>query len=317
MTSEPEIRVRVRQIRYEADAVLSYELVALEGALPAFKAGAHVDVRVADDLWRSYSLLNDEGDRDRYVVAVHRTPDSRGGSAGIHAGFHAGDVVTIRAPRNHFPLDETAAHTVLVAGGIGVTPLLSMARRLEALGRSWEIYYAARTREQAAFLDDLAALASDRVHAVLDGGRPEAMLDIAAMVGEKAAGTHFYCCGPVGMLKAFEAATAGLPKGVVHVEYFSGAEEAALDGGYSVVLAKSGKTLDIPAGRSILDVLLENNVDVSFACTDGVCGTCKTTVLAGEPDHRDSFLTDEEKASNSTMMVCCSGSRSKSLTLDL
>ncbi len=308
-------------MQWEAEGINSYALEPVDdGHLPPFTAGSHVELHLAEGLVRSYSLLNDPRDRDRYVIGVHADPNSRGGSRHMHEVLRPGAVLTVSAPRNSFSLHEEAAHSVLIAGGIGVTPLLSMVERLQALGRSWELHYAARTRARTAFTDRLRRLAADdhgRVTFHHDGEPGGTALDIAALLRATPAEVHLYCCGPVPMLQAFEDAAKGRPTGHVHVEYFSARENAATDGGYAVVLGRSGQRVPVAPGQSMLAALLDAGASVSFACSEGVCGTCETAVLAGVPDHRDMYLTDEERAANKTVMVCCSGSRTPELVLDL
>ncbi len=315
------LELRVKRIGYEAETINSYELVAPGGGeLPPFSAGSHVDLHLTGGVIRSYSLLNDPAERHRYVVAVNRDADSRGGSRYVHETLRAGEVLSVSKPRNLFPLHEDASHSVLIAGGIGITPLLSMIRRLEALGRSWELFYAARTRNAAAFLDELQVIRPDphlRVHLDFDDQRDGKLFDVVGIVREAPAQTHFYCCGPLPMLAAFEAATAERPVDHVHVEYFKPKEARALEGGFEVKLARSRKTVEVKPGQTILDALLDAGVAAAYACSEGLCGTCETVVLEGVPDHRDQVLTDEERASNRTIMICCSGAISKTLVLDL
>ena len=313
--------VRVVQMRYEAPSVLSLELIRPGGgSLPPFTAGAHVDVRLAPDCTRSYSLLNNSAERHRYAIAVHLDPDSRGGSRLVHDRLRVGDLISISSPKNHFSLDENAEHSVLIAGGIGVTPLLSMAQRLNVLGRPWQMLYAARSRSSAAFLDQLESIRAAGV-GCLDfhfddevGGVPP---DLSSVVASAPSGSHFYCCGPSPMLEAFRLLTNGIPEGRVHFEYFAAAQEAAVSAGYELVLAKSGKSVEVLPGMTLLQAILDAKVDVNYACSQGVCGTCLTRVLEGQPDHRDNYLNDEERASNSMIMVCCSGAKSARLVLDL
>ncbi len=320
-TSPDGFAVRVVQMRYEAPTVLSLELAHPEGIdLPPFTAGAHIDLRLAPDCTRSYSLLNSSSERHRYVVAVHLDPDSRGGSRHVHERLRVGDLLAIAPPENHFPLDEKAAHSILIAGGIGITPLLSMARRLNALGRSWDLFYAARSRRSAAFIRDLehaSAAGASRLHLHFDdetgGGAP----DLSRFVAAAPPDSHFYCCGPAPMLDAFRRLMQDVAPARVHFEYFAAAQEAATEGGFELVLAKSGKRVEVPAGKTLLQAILDAKVDVNYACSQGVCGTCLTTLLEGEPDHRDNYLTDEERSSNAMIMVCCSGSKSARLVLDL
>lgn len=315
------LSLRVRSITAEADGVLSFDLRPVdEQPLPAFTAGSHVDLHLSNGLVRSYSLLNDQNERHRYVVGVNRDPASRGGSEFMHSVIRSGEILPVSPPRNNFELNEAADATVLIAGGIGVTPMLSMVRRLSELGRDWKIFYSARRRAGAAFLDELTTLAGDRADRLVlnfDAENGGQFLDLKTIVAETDPATHFYCCGPIPMLKAFEAATLARDPDTVHVEYFAGAEEASLEGGYVVELAKSGKIFEIREGKTILDTLLDAGFDIPFSCMEGVCGSCETKVISGEPDHRDMILSTKEKAANKTMMVCCSGSKGAKLVLDL
>ncbi|KIZ40395.1 ferredoxin [Rhodopseudomonas palustris] len=306
---------------YEAETINSYELTAPNGAeLPPFTAGSHIDLHLPNGMIRSYSLLNDPRERNRYVIAVNNHADSRGGSRYIHGSLMAGALLMVSLPRNNFALHEDAAHSVLIAGGIGITPLLSMIRRLEALGKPWELFYAARKRSAAAFLDELSAL-RDNIHLALhvdfDDERGGRLFDLAAIVGNVRADAHLYCCGPLPMLAAFEAAAAGRPREQVHVEYFQAKDAPALDGGFEVTLARSRRTVAVEPGKTILDALLDAGIAANYSCAEGVCGTCETLVLEGIPDHRDQFLSDEERAANRTIMICCSGAKSGRLVLDL
>ncbi|UPK32626.1 PDR/VanB family oxidoreductase [Bradyrhizobium sp. 186] len=319
--AESLIELRVKRISYEADNINSYELVSPAGEdLIPFTAGGHIDLHLPNGMIRSYSLLNDQCERHRYVIAVNKDLAGRGGSSFVHDNLGVGDIVTVSRPRNNFALCEAAEHSVLIAGGIGITPLLSMVRRLETLGRSWELVYAARTRRAAAFLDELNALGSNeppKVHVDFDDERSGRMFDLPALVRTAPMRAHLYCCGPLPMLEAFEAATADRPVGHVHVEYFKARETPAIEGGFEVRLARSNRTIEVGAGKTILEALLDAGITANHACAEGVCGTCETRVLEGIPDHRDQFLSKEEQAANKIMMICCSGARSRTLVLDL
>jgi len=315
----------LRSITYEAEHILGFELVALTPGqpLPAFTAGAHIDLHLstpAGALVRSYSLLNDPRETHRYCIGVNRDPKSRGGSRHVHEALRAGQVLTISAPRNNFPLDESAPFNVFIAGGIGITPMLGMIARSQALGTPWRLHYAARTRQHAGFLDLLATYPGQPgAEVVLNfdqepGGQ---MLNLNRVVDALPAGAHVYCCGPLPMLEAYEQATAGLPPERVHREYFAAKEAAATGGGFTVELARSHKTLTVPEGKTILDCLIEIQLEPPFSCREGVCGTCEVRVLDGTPDHRDLVLTDAERAAGDRMMVCCSGAKSPRLVLDL
>lgn len=315
------LRLRVHSVTWEAEGVFSYELRDPErAALPAFTAGAHVDLHLSNGMVRSYSLVNGQDERLRYVIAVQKDRASRGGSTWVHEKLRTGDLVAVSAPRNNFPLAEDAAHSLLIAGGIGITPLWCMMQRIAALGRGATLYYCVRTRKEAAFCEPIAALAEKAGIEVVfnfDGEPGGKMLDIAGVVARAASGTHLYCCGPVPMLDAFEAATEELPRERVHVEYFTPKEAPAAEGGFTVVLAKTGRSFQILPGKTILETLLDAGVNVASSCLEGVCGTCETRVLEGTPDHRDVVLTESERKASKTMMICCSGSKTERLVLDL
>jgi tetrachlorobenzoquinone reductase len=319
--AENIVEVRVERISYEAENINSYELVAPNGGeLVPFTAGGHIDLHLPNGMIRSYSLLNDQQERRRYVIAVNKDAASRGGSSFIHDTIRAGDLITVSHPRNNFALHEAAEHSVLIAGGIGITPLMSMVRRLEDLGRTWELFYAARTRFAAAFLEELSAVRPNvhlNLHADFDDERAGRLFDIAGIVAKAPANAHLYCCGPVPMLEAFETAAADRASDHVHVEYFKAKEVPALEGGFEITLARSKRTISVEAGKTILDALLDAGIAANYACTEGVCGTCETRVLEGTPDHRDQYLSKDEQATNTTIMICCSGSKSHTLVLDL
>lgn len=313
---ERQMRARLKNIRWEAEGINSYILEPVDGGLmPAFEPGAHVDVHLSAGLARSYSLVNDPAIRGYYEIAVHHAIDSRGGSRHIHEQWRVGQILDISDPKNNFPMVEDASHTVMIAGGIGITPMLPMIARLEKLGRSWELHYVAASPDRAAYVDRLSD--HDRVEIAYDGIPGGRRLDLAAICAAAPADAHLYCCGPGGMLDAFVATNGDRPKGHAHIEYFSAETEVATEGGYTLELAKSGKTISVDEGETMLDALLSAGVDIGFACAEGICGTCEVRVLGGVPDHRDHFLTDEDKASNTSIMVCCSGSKTATLVLDI
>lgn len=313
--------LRVRRISYEAENINSYELVLPEGGdLTPFTAGGHIDLHLRNGMIRSYSLVNDQNERHRYVIAVSKDASGRGGSGFVHDTIKAGDIVAVSAPRNNFALREDAECSLLIAGGIGITPLMSMIRRLQALARPWKLSYAARTRRAAAFLGELDAIRPNvhlDLHLHFDDEHAGRTLDLADIVGNAPMHAHLYCCGPVPMLEAFEKATAGRPAGHVHVEYFQAKQAPAAEGGFEIRLARSNRTIAVEPGKTILDAVLDAGVMANYSCSEGVCGTCETPVIEGIPDHRDQFLSPEEKAANKTIMICCSGSKSGTLVLDL
>jgi len=319
MSASQSLTLRVQAMRYEARGIVSIELRDPAGAtLPAYGPGAHVDLHLGNGLVRSYSLCGAPEVHDRYTVGVLLDRNSRGGSRFVHEQLRVGATLQVAAPRNNFELDERAAHTVLVAGGIGVTPIVCMARRLGELGKSFTLVYCARSRAEAAFVDELTARHGDavRVHFDDEAGAPP---DLAAMLAGQPADTHFYCCGPGPMLSAFEAACAGHGYANVHIERFAAdpSTEAVQEGEYTVSLARTGSNVKVPSGKSLLDALLDAGIEVEYSCREGVCGSCETAVIEGCPDHRDSVLSSSERASNKTMMVCVSGCKGNRLVLDL
>jgi vanillate O-demethylase ferredoxin subunit len=317
--TDKTIEVLLRSITYEADDVISLDLrpVATR-TLPAFAAGAHIELQLRNGLQRNYSLANPQHERHRYCVAVLKEAAGRGGSRLIHETLRAGDILPVSLPRNNFPLVETAECSLLIAGGIGITPIWCMVQRLVELGRRWKLLYAVRSRRRAAFLDEILALnATQDVDLHFDDESEGAFINLDAVVQDAAPGTHLYCCGPLPMLAAFERATARLPSDTVHVEYFAAKEPVAVSGGFDVVLARSGRSVFVPEHSTILDALVAAGIAVEHSCLEGVCGTCETKVLEGIPDHRDMVLSAQERTSNRTMMICCSGSKAGRLVLDL
>lgn len=316
-----ELELIVRGRRQEADGICSFELARPDGdELPAFTAGAHLDVHVRSGVVRQYSLCGDPGDRRRWRIAVLREPASRGGSAGMHDVVHAGSTLRVSAPRNHFAL-VPAPHSLLVAGGIGVTPILAMAQTLHREGGSFEMHYCTRSPARTAFRDQLRAAAfADRVRFHFDDGEPAQKFDAESLFSGAQPGTHLYVCGPSGFMDHVleTARRLGWPAERLHREYFAGSVASSpADTGFDVQLAHSKRTLRIPAGKSVLEVLLGCGVDVPFSCESGVCGTCLTRVLEGTPDHRDSYLDDAERAANDQFTPCCSRSKTPVLVLDL
>ncbi len=298
------------QLSLKPDATLTAE---------DFGPGAHIDLHLPNGLIRQYSLLA-PASSGLLEVAVNLDPKSRGGSAYVHQGLKPGDQIGISLPRNHFPLTETAPHSVLIAGGIGITPIYAMAHRLAEIGAGWTLYHCARTPDRTPYMAELRALAAKsgatfvHIHDGVAGVQP---LDLAAVVAGAPAGAHFYCCGPEPLMAGFATATSRLPPERVHVEYFSNSAADAQGEAFELICSRSGRTLQIPADRSILEALEAEGLAPLCSCREGVCGTCETAVLAGEPDHRDLVLTPDERASNATMMICVSRAKSASLTLDI
>jgi ferredoxin-NADP reductase len=256
------------------------------------------------------------------VVAVLKDKSSRGGSRAVHEELRIAMPLKISEPRNNFKLTETAEHSVLVAGGIGITPILSMARRLHQLGRSFEVIYCARSRQSAAYVADIEALAT-QVHWHFDdaqGGPPDLQVLLSARPGVGAAGTHYYACGPAVMLDAFERSCSDLGYVHAHIERFQAVEVAPASDAqqsYTVELKRSGQVLNVRPGQSLLNTLQAAGIYCNTSCEEGICGSCETRVLDGIPDHRDSVLSPAEQATHKMMMVCVSGCKSPHLVLDL
>lgn len=316
-----DLMVRVARRAQEADGICSFELVPDDGAsLPPFTAGAHLDVCVAPGLIRQYSLCNDPAESGRYRIAVLREPASRGGSAGMHERVQVGDRLKVSPPKNHFPL-APAPHSLLLAGGIGVTPILAMARKLHAAGEAFEMHYCGRHASRMAFLDELMQSAfAAKVQVHVDDGPAEQTFDARGVLAGVSDATHLYVCGPAGFMDHVLATARelGWPDARLHREYFAGAVTAtATDAAFDVRVASTGQVIHVPASKRVIDVLAEHGIDVPVSCESGVCGTCLTQVLEGQPDHRDSFLTDSERQANDQFTPCCSRASSPLLVLDL
>jgi vanillate O-demethylase ferredoxin subunit len=321
------MKLRVRSITWEAEDTLSFELVDPAGAeLPPVSAGAHLEVKVPGGLLRQYSLCDPPWQRDHYRIAVLDVAGGRGGSRAMHREVRAGQLVEIGGPRNRFELSSGAAHSLLLAGGIGITPILSMAEQLHRDGASFELHYCTRSPERTAFAQRLAAAPfASRVHLHHDGGDPARGLDIAALLARQAAGTHLYYCGPTGFMKAAQAAAAGWERERVHFEYFGADPSAApapraaaagnAAGGGIVVLKRSGREVAVGSGQSVLEALREAGVDCLSSCEAGVCGTCELKYLEGEPEHNDHVLSDEDR--RHSLMICVALPGRKPLVLDL
>lgn len=320
------LQLTVRQIRAEGHGINSYEFVDPDGGeLPPFEAGAHVDVHLGSGLTRQYSLSNDPAERNRYVIAVLHDPNGRGGSAAVHKQLHVRDTVAIGVPRNNFPLCEGTGKVVLVAGGIGVTPLKSMAHVLASTGRAFELHYCAKSRDHIAFADELEALATDNtVHFHYDGGDPAKSLDIARMLAERREpGTSVYYCGPGGFMAACAAATTEWDAGTVHFEHFKPPappkREPAAAGdvtSFIAVIQSTGQEVEIQKDQSLADALEAAGKPVETSCISGLCGACKTRYVSGEVEHNDCILSPDEQAEYLTACVS-RGRAGTTLVLDL
>lgn len=317
--SEPDwIDAVVTRRDRAATDIIALELRSADGSgLPPFSPGDHIDVEIRSGLVRQYSLSSDPAVGGGYRIGVLLDPNSRGGSSAVHADFAVGRGIRIGRPRSNFPLDMRADHSILFAGGIGITPMLSMAFALERGGRNFELHYCGRSADRLAFTDDLGRF-GNRVHVHLDDGPAEQRLDARAVLAGPQSGTHVYCCGPNGFMDHIvEAAKAtGWAPDRVHLERF-GAEVNTDGAPFEVIAARSGRIVEVRPGETIAERLIQSGIDVQMSCQSGVCGTCITDVVDGMPDHRDMVLTDREKASNRRIALCCSRSRTRTLTLDI
>lgn len=317
------LQVRVASRRTEALNICSLMLVSADGSpLPAFSAGAHLDVHLPNGLVRLYSLCNAPSETPQsYQIAVLRDAVSRGGSQAVHDNVHQGTTLRISPPRNLFPLANEASHHLLLAGGIGITPLLAMAERLGQQGQSFALHHCTRSRECTPFVDRLASAPfADRVQHHFDNGAAAQRLDIAATLHAAPAETHVYVCGPQGFMDAILNAARRLdwPEERLHHEYFAAAHEVSKDGtGFDLQIASSGLVIPVHAGQSALAALRDAGIDIPMSCEQGVCGTCLTRVKAGTPDHRDQYLTDAERALNDRFLPCCSRAKTPRLVLGL
>ncbi|MCG5219298.1 PDR/VanB family oxidoreductase [Streptosporangium sp. KLBMP 9127] len=314
--TEYESKLVVSRRTREAADVVSLTLRHPAGEpLPRWEPGAHIDLVMDGGPTRQYSLCGDPADLAAWQVAVLREPAGRGGSAYVHENLTEGTPVLVRGPRNHFAL-RTAPRYLFIAGGIGITPILPMTAAAQAAGADWTLLYGGRTRSSMAFADRLAAR-GDRVR--ISPEDEHGLLDLASFLAEPAPGTLVYCCGPEPLLNAVEERCRTWPSGALHVERFKPREPGpdAVADSFELVLRRSGLTLTVPAGRTILQTVQDAGVQVLYSCTEGTCGTCETDILDGEADHRDSILTEEERAANESMLICVSRCRGSRLVLDL
>ncbi|GAA3528027.1 PDR/VanB family oxidoreductase [Nocardioides daeguensis] len=314
MARESSLRARIAQRRRCADGVVVLDIEPVDGDLPGWGPGAHIDFAPDGGPRRQYSLCGDPADPGRWRIAVLDVVDGRGGSRWIHEHVRAGDEVTVAGPRNHFAFEDAPVYQ-FVAGGIGITPILPMLRAAEAAGADWRLAYGGRTRASMAFLDELEAYGA-RVSVLPQD--ETGLLDLPRILGEPVPGRAVYACGPEPLLAALEAELAGRPGERLHLERFSPKEQ--VDGGsgaFEVEIASTGARIGVGEGVSIIDALAAAGIEVDFSCREGTCGTCETGVLGGVPDHRDSILTAEEREANDCMLICVGRCRSGPLVLDL
>lgn len=299
--------------------IIALDLVSADGSeLPAFDAGAHVDLRLDGELLRSYSLCGDPTDRSQYRLGILRDPASRGGSTSVHRDLHEGAKVSVAEPRNNFPLNLDAPHSVLIGGGIGITPLMSMARTLVARDAEFVLHYCTRSLALTAFVEELQQAPFDaKVRFHHDDAAPEQRFS-AGLLPAPASGAHLYICGPTGFMDWVIglARDLGYADSAIHREYFN-VEVDTGGAAFEVEVASTGQVVTVAEGQTIVQALAAIGVKVQVSCENGVCGTCLTGVLAGTPDHRDVFLTDEEHQDNDQITLCCSRALGARLVLDL
>ncbi|HEY0246930.1 MAG TPA: PDR/VanB family oxidoreductase [Gryllotalpicola sp.] len=320
--SAPElIDVVVRRLTPAGERVLLIELRSADQTpLPLFEPGSHVDLHLGPFV-RQYSLLSSDDDTERYLIGVLRERDGRGGSAAVHDTLRVGDRLRISPPRNTFPLDLAARHSVLVAGGIGITPLAAMAERLHREGASFELHVYSASEATLPLGEHLASRPwRDRVVTHFSASGDSFRGNAPVVVPWPAAGVALYLCGPLGLVASATsyASAAGWPQSAVHVERFERAEPVETGGeAFTVVAASTGQELSVGEEQTIAEVLERNGFEVSLSCEQGICGSCITRVLDGIPDHRDEVQTSAEHAANTQINICCSRSRTPVLTLDI
>ena len=301
--------VRVAAAETLTPRICMYELVGDGTPLPPFEAGAHLEVLTGAGVTRHYSIANDPAERHRYVLAVLREPDGVG-SGWMHETLQPGATLTVGGPRNAFPLQEDASEHILVAGGVGITPIRSMALRLKSIGAKFRVIYCTRSPEETAFRDELAEQLGPALHLHHDHGDPAQSLDLEALLDDQPDGAHVYICGPRRMIDAARVATMFWPTAAVHVEVFASSaakpKAAARNDPFEVELARSGRVLQIPADKSILEVLLAAGVQAPYVCLEGHCSNCRTGLISGLADHRDNVMEDGEKEAQDTIYVCVS-----------
>ena len=316
------MQLRVSRIWDEAESIKGFELTHPErSSLPAFEAGAHISLTLPGGMVRQYSLCNDPAEISRYELGILRAANGRGGSAYLHDHVGVGSLIDVEAPRNAFRLGETGAQYILIAGGIGITPLLSMARRLNALKRPYHLYYLSRTPTAAGYCGTLRE--SDfvgHVTIIHHEGDPRRRLDIRGLLSEPQPNCRLYCCGPTRLTEEVLSAASHWPAGSVHFEAFNPAEPPSrkaqtADRAFEVELARSGKVIAVSSTETILTALRRAGVSMPSACEAGICGACMVDVLKGTPEHRDQILNEDERLR--CMTVCCSRSTSERIVLDL
>jgi ferredoxin-NADP reductase len=315
IAKEQQIELIVESKDMAADGIAVLTLRRTDRSpLPAWTAGAHIDVILPNSLTRQYSLCGDPGDLGRYRIAVLKEPKSRGGSEFVHRSLQAGHKIGIKGPRNNFPLIP-APRYLFIAGGVGITPILPMLSAAEGRRASWTLLYGGRRRASMAFLNELT---SYRDHVTIAPQDEVGLLDIVDALREPRSDTLVYCCGPEPLLSAVESYCAGWSPGSLNVERFKSIDLGTQsDQPFDVELRRTGMRLTVPVGKTILETMEETGTIVVHSCREGICGTCEVAVIEGIPEHRDSVLSLAQKNSNKAMMICVSRSKSRLLVLDI
>jgi ferredoxin-NADP reductase/uncharacterized iron-regulated membrane protein len=319
-SDEPGISLQVAAKRAEAQNIVSFELCDPKGGrLPAFSAGSHIDLHIAPGLVRQYSLCNDPADPDRYVIAVLREDDSRGGSTAMHNDIEIGDLLTASLPKNHFPLAHEAQFSVLIAGGIGITPIVCMAERLANTGAEFSLHYSVRALSEAAFIERISTSTFATRTTVYESAA-KGRLNVGQILKDQPDGAHVYVCGPASLIDDVIAAAAelGWPDSRVHREYFVAEQhDTSQDVGFEVKIASTGEVIAVPKDSTVIEALASHGIHIPMSCSEGVCGTCLTRVLEGEVQHRDRVLSAGERVRNTQFTPCCSRAATQTLVLDL
>ena len=317
-TDQPQMMsLRVTRSEKIADGIHLFEFRDPAGkTLPPFTAGAHIGIQTPNGLLRKYSLCNDPAEHDRYLVAIKREANGRGGSINLIDAVKAGDSLMVTPPINDFGLPPRAQDFLFIAGGIGITPMMAMIREVQAQKKRFRLYYCSRSPETTAFRDELSAPEfSGSVTIHYDDGDPSRSLDLRPVLAERKNREHLYCCGPRPLMEAVRTMTDHWSSTAVHFEAFSDAEtHKPTDNPFKVRLARSGKVLEVPTTKTILEVLRDNGYDVPSSCESGTCGTCRTKMLEGVADHRDLVLAEHERGDN--IMICVSRALSGEITID-
>lgn len=314
------LELRITDFKSEAKDIVVLELQhPQQKSLNPFTAGSHLEVYLQNGCIRHYSLLNCPTETHRYVIAVGLVPAGRGGSQNIHQSLRVGDLLKVSQPRNNFSLVDAPAYC-FIAGGIGITPILSMIRWCIAHGKKWRLFYSVRNKQRAGFYEELQQLSNENVYFHFNDEHDGRHLDIDGVINSLSSQEHLYCCGPEALMQSVKDAAQNFPAQQLHFEWFNAPVSVPMatdTESFSVKLKRSGQEIQVMADQSILDALEQAGFDLPFSCRAGICRTCETTVCSGTPMHHDMILSDEEKAANSSMLICVSRAKGSMIELDL